>query len=221
MMDAPRRPRPGLAAALATALVAAGLTGLAFSDLSDLFTPLAAILATCAVAAELVAARYSASLTVSAAFAADMLAVGFLGPAPAFILPALSYLAAWVVERYRWRALLINVAGSSTPALLVAYAFGALAPDEGSAAFVALLMVATAAAMALHILTAPRRMALLDGTWVAASLRSMRGIFPAVALNCVLVGVIAEIYDEFGIVALAFVGLNVIAFTYILRLRRP
>src|SRR3954467_5930921 len=73
MMDAPRRPRPGLAAGLATALVVAGLVGLALSDLSDLFTALAAILATCAVAAELVAARYSASLTVSAAFAAGPL----------------------------------------------------------------------------------------------------------------------------------------------------
>src|SRR3954462_12916347 len=137
MMDAPRRPRPELAAGLATALVLAGLVGLGFSDLSDLFTPLAAILASCAVGAELVAARYSASLTVSAAFAADMLAVGFLGPAPAFIIPALSYLAAWVVERYRWRALLINIAGSSTPALLVAYVFGALGLEQDSAAFVA------------------------------------------------------------------------------------
>src|SRR5919112_96959 len=109
MMDAPRRPRPELAAALSAALVAAGLAGLALSDLGDLPTALAVILASCAVAAELVAARYSASLTVSAAFAADMLAVGFLGPAPAFVIPALSYLsawivAAWIVERYRWRA---------------------------------------------------------------------------------------------------------------------
>jgi putative nucleotidyltransferase with HDIG domain len=46
----------------------------------------------------------------------------------------------------------------------------------------------------------------------------MRGIFPAVALNCALVGVIAEIYAEAGLTALAFVGLNVIAFTYMLRL---
>src|SRR3954453_15875895 len=163
MMDAPRRPRPALAAALATALVVVGLVGLVFSDLSDLFTPLAAILATCAVAAELVAARYSASLTVSAAFAADMLAVGFLGPAPAFVIPALSYLAVWIVERYRWRALLINMAGSSTPALLVAYAFAALAPPRSGPEFVALLMVATAATMALNFAVAAPLMAILDG----------------------------------------------------------
>src|SRR5918912_856443 len=126
MMDAPTRPQPTLAVGVASALVAAGLVGLAFSDLGDLPTALAGILASCAVVAELIAARYSRSLTVSAAFVADMLAVGLLGPAPAFVIPALSYLAVWVVERYRPRALLINIAGSSTPALLVAYAFGAI-----------------------------------------------------------------------------------------------
>jgi len=218
MMDAPRRPRPALAAALATALVVVGLVGLVFSDLSDLFTPLAAILATCAVAAELVAARYSASLTVSAAFAADMLAVGFLGPAPAFVIPALSYLAVWVVERYRWRALLINVAGSSTPALVVAYVFAAIDPQRSGLDFVLLLIVATAATMALNYLIVPPLMAVLDGTSVAGSLRSMRGVVPALALNCALVAVIAEIYAEAGLTALVFVALNVIALTYMLRL---
>ena len=59
-----------------------------------------------------------------------MLAVGFLGPAPAFVIPAVSYVAVWVVERYRWRALLINIAGSSTPALLVAVAFQAIDPPQ-------------------------------------------------------------------------------------------
>ena len=122
-MESRRGPQPNRAAVIAGLLVAIGLVGLALSDLGQLFTLLAVLLATCAVAAELVAARYSTSLTVSAAFAADMLAVGFLGPAPAFVIPVLSYGGVWIVERYRWRALLINVAGSSTPAMLVAYGF--------------------------------------------------------------------------------------------------
>ena len=171
-----------------------------------------------AIAAELTAARYSASLAVSAAFAADMLAVGFLGPAPAFVIPALVYVAVWVVQPYRWRAMVINVAGSATPALVVAYAFAAIDPERSGLVFVLLLMVATAVTMALNILTVPPLMAILDGGSIIASLRSMRGIFPAVALNCALVGVIAEIYAEAGLTALAFIGLNVIAFTYMLRL---
>src|SRR6478609_1878072 len=195
-MDARRGPQPTRAAVMAALLVLVGLAGLAVSDLGDLFTPLAALLLTCAVAAELVAARYSASLTVSAAFVADMLAVGFLGPAPAFVIPALSYLAVWFVERYRWRALIINIAGSSTPAMVVAYGFAAIDPPRSGPQFVGLLMVATALTMAMNILIVPALMAILDGNSVAASLRSMRGIFPAVALNCGLVAVIAEIYAE-------------------------
>jgi putative nucleotidyltransferase with HDIG domain len=217
-MYGPRRPQPSRAAGLAGLLVAAGLVGLAFSDLGDLVTPLAAILASFALVAELGAARYSASLAVSAAFAADMLAIGFLGPAPAFVIPALSYLAVWVVERYRWRALLVNIAGASTPALLVAYAFQAIDPPRGGAEFVGLLVLATAVTMALNAAVVPPLMAILDGRSIAQSIRSVTGLLPAIAINCGLVAVIAEIYAEAGLVALAFVALNVIAFTYMLRL---
>src|SRR3954453_17435661 len=229
-MDAPRRPQPGRAVAVAALLVAVGLIGLALSDFGDLATPLAGVLVFCAVAAELVAARYS-SMTISAAFAADMLAIGFLGPGPAFVIPALSYLAVWVVERYRWQALLINIAGSSTPALLVAYGFAAIDPPRSGPEFVALLVLATAMTMALNFAVVAPLMAILDGRAVGPRLRGapgrlaggpsprgLTGLLPAVALNCALVGVIAEIYAEFGLIALAFVGLNVIAFTYMLRL---
>jgi len=217
-MEAHRPPQPTRATAIAGLLIVAGLVGLALSDLGDLATALAAILASVALAAELMASRYSASLVVSAAFAADMLAIGFLGPAPAFIIPALVYVTVWVVQPYRWRAMVINVAGSATPALVVAYAFAAIDPERAGLVFVLLLMAATAVTMALNILTVPPLMALLDGASPWVSLRSMRGILPAVALNCALVGVIAEIYAEAGLTALAFIGLNVVAFTYMLRL---
>jgi len=61
-------------------------------------------------------------------------------------------------------------------------------------------------------------MAILDGEPVLRSLRAFRGMAPAVALNCALVGVMAEIYAEVGLAALVFVLLNGIAFTYMARL---
>jgi putative nucleotidyltransferase with HDIG domain len=216
-MDAPRRPHPAAAAATAGVLVGGGLIGLGLSDLGDLVTTLTALLASFAVAAELLAARYS-SMTISAAFAADMLAIGFLGPAPAFVIPALSYLAVWIVERYRWRALLVNLAGSSTPALLIAYAFAAIDPPRSGPQFVVLLILATAALMALNFAVVAPLMAILDGRSVTRALRGLTGLLPAVGINCALVALIAEIYAEIGIVALAFVALNVVALTYMLRL---
>jgi putative nucleotidyltransferase with HDIG domain len=216
--DAPRRPEPGRATLLAGLLAGAGLVGLAFSDLGQLFTPLAGLLMAFALAAELGAARYSASIAVSAAFAADMLAIGFLGPAPAFVIPAVVYVAIWVVERYRWRAMLINLAGAATPALVVAYAFAAIDPPRHGVEFVALLVLATAVTMALNAAVVPPLMAILDGRSIGQSLRAVTGLLPAVAINCGLVAVIAEIYAEYGLIALVFIALNAIAFTYMLRL---
>ncbi len=211
--------RPAVATLLAGAAVTGGLAGvLAAGSLNDLVAPLAVILALFAITAELVAARYSAQLTVSAAFVANMLAVGFLGPAPAFALPVLSYAAAWLVQRYRWQALLINLAGSSTPTLAVAVAFAAIDPERSGAVFVALLMGATVVTMALNMLIVPALMAILDGGSVMRNLRSMTAILPAVALNAALVGVVAEIYAVAGLWALSLVALNVIALTYMLRL---
>jgi putative nucleotidyltransferase with HDIG domain len=217
-MDGPRRPQPRRATALAGLLAGAGVVGLAFSDLGQLFTPLAGLLTAFALAAELGAASYSASLVVSAAFAADMLAIGFLGPAPAFVIPALVYVAIWVVDRYRWRAMLINVAGAATPALVVAYAFAAIDPPRHGVEFVGLLVVATAATMALNAALVPPLMAILDGRSIGQSVRAVTGLLPAVAINCGLVAVIAEIYAEYGLIALVFVALNAVAFTYMLRL---
>jgi putative nucleotidyltransferase with HDIG domain len=171
-----------------------------------------------AVVAELVAARYSSQLTVSAAFVGGMVAVAFLGPAPAFLPPAVSYATTWIVERYRWRALLINVAGSSTPTLLVAVAFQAIDPERSGVSFILLIAAAAAVTMALNFLIAPALFALLDGTSLTGNLRSMKGLVAPVGLNIAVVAVIAGIYAELGLLALVFVLLNVIAFTYMTRL---
>ena len=139
MSDAQRRARPVLATAVAGGIVCVGVVGLTLSPAAPLVKPLAAVLTMSAVIAELLAARYSSQLTVSAAFVAAMLALAFLGPAPAFVIPAVSYAATWVVERYRWRALLINIAGSSTPVLLVAIAFEAIDPPRSGVEFALLI----------------------------------------------------------------------------------
>jgi putative nucleotidyltransferase with HDIG domain len=171
-----------------------------------------------AVIAELLTARYSAQLTVSAAFVAAMLAVGFLGPAPAFLIPAVSYTATWLVDRYRWRALLISIAGSSTPAALVAAAFQAIDPERSGPEFVLLLAAAAAVTMAMNFLIVPLLVALLDGTSVSANLMSMKALVAPVAINIAVVALIAEIYAELGLTALIFVLLNVVAFSYMARL---
>jgi putative nucleotidyltransferase with HDIG domain len=114
--------------------------------------------------------------------------------------------------------LLINVAGSSTPTLLVAVVFQAIDPERSGVTFILLIAAAAAVTMALNFLIAPLLFALLDGTSLTDNLRSMKGLVAPVGLNIAVVAVIAGIYAELGLLALVFVLLNVIAFTYMARL---
>jgi putative nucleotidyltransferase with HDIG domain len=218
MADAKRRPRPALATFIACGVVCVGVVAVTLSPAATVVKPLAAVLTLSAVIAELLAAQYSAQLKVSAAFVAAMLAVGFLGPLPAFLIPTVSFVATWLVERYRWRALIINIASSATPVALAAVAFQAIDPHRAGAGFALLLAAAAAATMALNFLIAPVLFAILDGTSRTAGLRSMKGLIAPVGINIAVVATIAEIYAELGLTALVFVLLNVIAFTYMARL---
>src|SRR5689334_5020721 len=185
----PRQPRGhvALATSIAGLVVAVGVVAASVAGFGGFVKPLFAVLTLSAVFAELSAAHHGQRQTISAAFTAGVLAVGFLGAAPAFAIGALSFGAVWVVERYRWRALLINIAGSSTPTCLVAIAFAAIGPEPKSVAFPLLLAAAAAVTMALNFLIAPPLFGLLDGDSMWHSLRQMRAFVVPVAINIAVV----------------------------------
>jgi putative nucleotidyltransferase with HDIG domain len=210
--------RPDVAVALAAALLVAGVVGFSLSPLGDLVKPLMGVLAVCAVAAELTAARYAGQLSLSGAFVATIVAIGFLGAAPAFAIPVISFAATWLIERYRWQALLINVAGSAPLALAAGAIVAGVDLDRESLAFVLVLAGVSACLMAANTLFIPAMFGVLDGVPVTVMVRHAAGNFPAILLNVGLASLIAGIYAAFGLVALAFVLLNVIAFTYMARL---
>src|SRR6187200_1333381 len=218
MTAAQPRARPALATSVAAAVLCVGVVGVTMSPWAPLVKPLAGVLTFCALVAELLGARYAAQLRLSAAFVAGMLAVGFLGPVPAFLIPVISYVAVWVVDRYRWRALLINLASSATPTFLAAVVFQAVDPPTKSAEFILLLAAVATGTMALNYVIAPVLFALLDGQPILRTIRGASTTFPAVLLNVALLAVVAGIYAELGLLALVFVLLNVIAFTYMARL---
>ena len=143
------------------------------------------------------------------------------GPAPAFLIPAISYVATWLVERYRWRALLINIAGSSTP----------VAPRRRSPS-----RPSTRRARAPAFVAAARgRRRRDDGAQLpdrAAAVRAARRA-PRCARSCgrctALVAAVAHQHrgrrrrsprstPSSASLALVFVLLNVVAFTYMARL---
>lgn len=224
MTDQPASRRPLAATAISVLIVAAGLAGFALSDLDQLTEPVFIALLSCAVVSEFMAAMYATDLVVSGAFVAAMLAVGFLGPGPAFAIPALTYCATAIANRQRrrpgerLRVLADNVAGAGTPCLVAAIVFQAIDPAERSAGFIALLIAVAAATMVANGLIVVPLTAMDLGQSIRRELRAITGIVPAVAINIALLGAIAEIYAELGLTALIFVLLNVIAFTYMMRL---
>ena len=218
MLQARPTPRPHLVVAVAATVLGAGVVGVTLSPPGPLVKPLMAVLTFCALAAELVATRYASQLTVSGAFVATIVAIGFLGPACAFVIPTVSFVATWVIERYRWQALLINVAGSATFALAAGAIVSGIDLDEESVGFVLVLSAVSATLMAVNTLFTPAMFALLDGDPLRGTMRHAAATFPPILLNVGLASAAVGIYAALGPVALTFVLLTVVAFTYMARL---
>jgi putative nucleotidyltransferase with HDIG domain len=195
-----------------------GVVGFAAADPTRLFSGLTAVLLASAIVAELIAARYSTRIFVSGAFLCGAIALAFVGPAGAFVVPALAFIASWLSDRYRWRALLINIGASATPTMAAAYVFEAIGPQERSVGFFAVLACAAAVVFAVNVLIVVSLMAVLDGDSIRSGLRGFLGIGPSAAINIAATTFVAEIYADVGLSALAFVLLLIVAFTYMARL---
>jgi putative nucleotidyltransferase with HDIG domain len=211
-------PRPRLATIVAGSIVGLGVVGFAAASPTRLFSTLTLVLVVSATVAELISARYASSYTVSGAFLCGALALAFVGPAGAFAVPTVAIVVGWIYERYRWRSLVITIAGASAPTLAVAHLFGAVAPDEETVGFFVALAIAAAIVFLLSVLVVVPLTAVLNGDPVIASLRGFTGIGPSVAINIAAVTFVAAIYADVGISALAFVLLLIVAFTYMARL---
>ena len=189
MSDAdPPGARPNLATGVAGLLLSLGAVGFVFADPTELFSTLTLVLVVTATVAELISARYASRYVVSGAFLCGVLALAFVGPAAGFAVPVIAISLAWVFERYRWRALLITLAGAG----LVVFA---------CSVFVVVPL-----------------MAVLDGQPILSSLRGFVGIAPTVAINIAALVFVAGIYVDVGLSALAFVLLLIVAFSYMARL---
>jgi putative nucleotidyltransferase with HDIG domain len=207
-----------IALAIAAAVCLVGVVVVSLSPLRPVVKPLMAALTAFSVIAELTATRYTGRLTISGSFIGALIAVGFLGGPAGFALIVLADVVTWIVERYRWQALLLNIAGTAPAALLAGVVVSALDLDQDTFLFVLSLAAVGTAWMALNVVITPTLFAMLDGGSPAQALRATRAMVPAVLLNVGLASTAAGIYAGLGAFALAFVLLNVIAFTYMTRL---
>jgi putative nucleotidyltransferase with HDIG domain len=211
------RPNSGLAAA-------GGLTALSFAWFAllpheGLFDELTILLALCAAAGSLLAAQWQGTIDVSASFVCVMLAAAYVGPAPAFAIAVFAEGVAWLHDRYRPSAFVINIAAIGLPALAAATLISELGdPDAARAPFLAILASAAILHLSLNFLLVSVLVALMDRLPVRGALRLPAQLVPALGLTVALTLAVAEVYERFGLGASTLVLLLIVAFTYMARL---
>ena len=155
---------------------------------------------------------------VSATFTASMLAVAFLGPAAAFAIVVDRRAVEWAVERYRPSALAINIAVTGVPNLIAA----SIIPERRSGHATGFPFVAAPRSPPVgadaQLRLGQRDPRVARRRPLLASLRPPRELSPPLALNVALTVALAELYVQFGLAAITFAAVVVIAFSYMARL---
>jgi putative nucleotidyltransferase with HDIG domain len=213
-----RRGHVPSAPAIAVLPLAAGAVLCALSAKDGLGEPLFYVLLTAAVVARLLTTTLEENLGVSASFLCGMLAVGFLDPPSAFLIPLVAEGVGWLAERYRPQALVINWAGSATPTAFAALGFEALSLNQDGAAFPIVLGLFGAGVLLVNGLIVAPLMARLDGRPVRATIGVPRDFWPALGINILITATLAALYAQTGLATIAFVLAVVLAFAYMMRL---
>jgi putative nucleotidyltransferase with HDIG domain len=217
--DSPNACHRRVAVTIALLVLTAAVPVVLASPLDELGDPLTFILAAIATVSVLKASNWEGAIDISASFVCFMLAVAFIGPVAAFVIPVVAELVMWWVRRYRLVALPINLAAIAVPSLLAALAFDLLVeePLQSTAHDIAALGLVTIGFLALNFALLHSLVALLDGRRLREALHHPREILPSLALTIALTLAIAGVYRGAS-PAGAFVILIIVAFTYMSRL---
>lgn len=180
--------------------------------------PLTALLATCAFVSLLTVTRWEHSVEVSGSFSALMLATAFLGAGPALLILVAVELAAWLVDRYRPQALLVNIGGQALPVAIAALLMspvvepGDWPADEALA--LATLTFSCTMSLLVNWLIVSTLMAMLDGRPVGPAVRPPVALIPTLALTVGFTVALAAAYERFGLGMMLFLVLLLAAFSY-------
>jgi putative nucleotidyltransferase with HDIG domain len=206
--------------AVALAVLGACIPIVVISSGWNLEDPLFYVLAGCSIASILHASYWEGGLDISAAFVCFMLAVAFVGPVGAFTIPVVAEIVVWSVRRYRLAILPINMAATAVPALLAALAFDVVAdePLKETAHDIVALAILAVGFLAVNFMLLTSLMALLNGGRMREALHHPREILPSLVLAIALTLAIAGMYARLGIVAVVFLILIIVVFTFMSRL---
>lgn len=211
-------PRPTLSTTLASAILVASIATVALSDHGASRHALLYLLIVVATGAALFVSGVGSNSTFSPAFICGMMAVAFLGPPAAFLVPLVAETATWIIERYRWRAFVNNLAAIPGATLVIALAFEAIDPARGSWQFYTVLAVATLVEFLVNVVVIVYLMSLLDGGDMRTGLKSYVAFLPTVVFSVALVLAVSAAYIDFGLVAIAYLAVALAGVGYMTHL---
>src|SRR4051812_28219212 len=217
------RPAP-LAIGLSLAALAAGVfVVFAELDLSGVNIPLLLALAACAISSDLQAMRTGATkVRISGSFLALIMAMIFLGPAPAAVLGMITVAVGWFASREEPHYFILNLATYCWVPFIAATAFAhardglELNPDQS--VYYLLVFALFFFALTLNfVCVATYISAVTHEPLITLTRRVLPPVLPSEIITAVFAIGLVKFYESVGLVALVFFALLLGTFQYILR----
>jgi putative nucleotidyltransferase with HDIG domain len=218
-----RQPTRALAAAQLSVLGGAAAVAILLAGTASWRPDLLLVLAGCAIAADLTAASTAAAkLKVSGSFLALVLAIALLGGPPAALIGAVTMLVGWLRWREARHYLRQNLVAYSVFPLACGLAFHYVRDAAGigrtDAAFYVLVFATFAVALGLNFALTAGYQSWLEGGRLAAKAREVLvPLLPTELYSAVFVVLIAFMYVQVGMVAIALLVLVLAGFQHLLR----
>ena len=203
----------------ALALVAAAAIGLSQEANWDL--PLFCILLGFSVFSDLTAISTTSKVKISGSFLALVLAMVFLGGAPAALIGVMTILAGWLRWRDAGHYLLNNVLTYATFPLVSSFAFHEIVVSsqisENDAAFYGLIFAVFLVALAINFTMIASYSCYLDRSSFFNKVRTaLIPLLPSELAAALMAVGVAYLYVQLGLAGVAMVGVVLVTFQYLL-----
>jgi len=215
-----KRPSPSIIGLELALLAAVSVLAVLRIPHADWDLALFAILLGFSIFSDLTAIEAESHLKVSGSFLALVLAMVFLGGAPAAVIGVVSILVGWLRWRDKPHDLLNNVVTYATFPLVSGFAF-----HEGVAAFgltpsdpyfYLCVFALFQLALAINFVMSAGYGCYVERTSVASKLRVLPPVLPSEFASAMLAVAVAFIYNQIGISAIALFGVVLVTFQYLL-----
>jgi putative nucleotidyltransferase with HDIG domain len=216
------RSRPTRIVIAAMILGLAGIAGIAIwrAGLANWDPVLLAVLLTFSVFSDLTAVSTESRLKISGSFLALVVAMVFLGGAPAALIGVVTILAGWIRWRDEPRYLANNLLTYAVFPLAGGVCFHeaveALDVGPSDPAFYLLVFGLFQFALAINFLMIAGYASYIEGTPFSQKFRVLPPVLPSEFASAMLAVAVAFIYHEVGIASIALFGVVLVTFQYLL-----